>query len=232
MVTLFQFNAGILIRMEWYLANQANLEAEHHHLPLQKLDTTWSLPPLHFMAENRTCHLLLWSKLFPLPYILYLRRKLLQSVSPCSLQGSLYWPTSDSSPRRQHVSMAQGCGRLVTEPQDVYHREPAALSGDLQKLSPILFSAKSIKQFLLLSKGRVGTAVYLDHGVTMNRWSICNTGQRHVSFAKAAPNRHFHQHPHTKMYQIQYLFKILKIPLLSARNNSLAYLKSKRLLRL
>lgn len=59
MVMLFQLNADILIRIEWYLANQANLDAEHLHLPLQKLDTTWSLPALHSMTENRTCQLLL-----------------------------------------------------------------------------------------------------------------------------------------------------------------------------
>ena len=67
--------------------------------------------------------------------------------------------------------------RFMKESQDVHHRKLAALSGDLQKLSLILLSAKSIKKLFLLSKGRVGTAVYFDYADTVNRWYICNTGK-------------------------------------------------------
>jgi len=66
--------------------------------------------------------------------------------------------------------------RFMKESQDVHHRILAALSGDLQKLSLILFSAKSIKQLFFLSKGR-GTAVYFDYTLTVNRQYICNTGK-------------------------------------------------------
>lgn len=67
--------------------------------------------------------------------------------------------------------------RFMEESQDVYHRKLAALSGDLQRLSLILLSVKSIKQLFLLSKGRAGTAVYFDCTDTVSRWYICNTGK-------------------------------------------------------
>ena len=67
--------------------------------------------------------------------------------------------------------------RFMKESQDIYYRKLAALSSDLQKLSLLLFSAKSIKQLFSLSKGRAGTAVYFDYTVTVNRWYICNIGK-------------------------------------------------------
>lgn len=153
------------------------------------LDTAWPLPALPSVTEERTQQLLLWLVLLSLPCALHIRRKLLWSMSHCSLWGrpALSTATRDSKTHRWQLS---------TQPAGIctsgmwwhpWRTHRISITGNWQpkrwftEAKSDFISEKSMKQLFLLSKGRMGMAVYSDYTVTLNRWYICNKG-KHVMF--------------------------------------------------
>lgn len=119
-VQLLQLNADIFTRIEWCLANQANLRAEHHCLPLQKLYTAWSLPALH--SRQKLTNASFSSSLDYSPFPVFCTSgESYSKVLPTALTGAgphwtLPWdtvgPRGDSCLHSQKVSAPQGCGQV------------------------------------------------------------------------------------------------------------------------
>lgn len=124
------------------------------------LDTAWPLPALPSVTEERTQQLLLWLVLLSLPCALHIRRKILWSMSHCSLWGSQHWALpqetarliGDSSPHSQQVSVPQGCGGIHEGLTGSLSQETGSQRGDLQKPNLILFQKSQWNNYFCFPK--------------------------------------------------------------------------------